>query len=261
MADFILGSVNVDGTAVSTLQSSSFEGGFERLLLAAAANHQADFVALMRQIPRVRYSTPKIDALAAVTLGAGSAFFRTVTQGGAGSSTWVSLTGTNGYVLHVPRRITWNAGSPAILDAEMIFLSPNGTTAPITVGSTAGSTTAFANAWSGDVESCYTITVDFGFEIALPQDGLLYQKHNFIVSQRPVIMVGSYDSDGITTTNLNPGSISSLTATLAAIADGGIRGTQKTYTVTGHLTVPEIAGAKPGTVMKRCDGKNGITIA
>lgn len=261
MADFILGSVNANGTAITTLQSMGYNGGFERLLLAAASNHQAEFVALMRQMPRLTYATPKIDALSAVALGNGSAFFRTVDQGGTGNSTWVSIAGTNGAVLNIPRRITWRAGSPAILEAEMVFLSTNGSTAPITVGSTAGATTAFANAWSGDVESVYEISVDFGFEIAYPQDGLLYQKHNFVVAQRPVISVGSYDSDGMTTANLNPGSISSLTATLAAIADGGVRGTQKTYTVTGHLVVDNVTGAKPGTVMKTCFGKNGITIA
>jgi hypothetical protein len=260
MAQFILGSVNINGTAVSTLQSLGYDGGFERLLLAAASNHQAEFVALMRQMPRLRWATPKIDALDAVTLGSGSCAFRTVTEGGTGNSTWVSITGTAGAVLHIPRRITWSPGAPAVLEGESVFLSSNGSTAPITVGATAGATTAFANAWSGDEEQVYSIMVDFGFEIAFPQDGLLYQKHCFVVAQRPVIMVGKYDSADITTGKLNPGSVSSLTATLAAIADGGIRGTQKQFAVTGHLTTPEITGAKPGTVMVRCDGKNGITI-
>lgn len=261
MSQFILCSVNVNGTAVSTLASNSYSAGVERLLVGAAGNHQADFAALIRQVPRVAFSTRKIDAFSAVALGSGNAIFRVVANGGTGGSTYISMTGTNGAVLCVPRSISWTAGSAAVLNGEMIFLSTNGTTAPVTVGSTAGSTTAETKIWTGDVSQVYSINIDFGFDIALPQDGLLYQQNAFVVSQRPVITIGTYDGDQITTTNANPGSISTLTATLAEQAEGGVRGTQKSYAVTGHLIADSIAGAKPGTVSLRCDGRGGLTIS
>lgn len=257
---FILCSVSVNGTACSTLASKNVDPGVERVLLGAAGNHQAEFVALMRQIPRVRFSTRKIDLFTAVTLGNGNAIFRTVTEGGTGNSTYVSLTGTNNYTLSVPRRISWQQGGPAILEGEMIFLSSTGAAAPITVGSTTGDVTAEADVWSGDMDQVYSISIDFGFDIALPPDGLLYQKHVFVRAQRPVISIGTYANSYITTANVNPGSISTLTAILAKVADGGVRGTQSNYAVTGHYVLGGIDGSKPGTVMVTCAGKGGITI-
>lgn len=258
---FILCSVTVNGTACSTLASKSFDAGVERLLLGAAGNYQAEIVALMRQVPRVRFSTRKINLFTDVALGSGAAIFRSVTEGGVGGSSYISLTGTNNYTLSVPRRITWQQGGPAILEGEMFFLSSDGAAAPITVGATTGDLTAETALWSGDTDQVYSISIDFGYDIALPADGKLYQKHVFVRAQRPVITIGTYASTDITTAKVNPGSITSLTAVLAAIADGGVRGTTASYAVTGHCVTSAIEGAKPGTVMVSCAGKGGITIS
>ncbi len=260
MTNFTLCSVSVNGTACSTLASSRFSPGMEKILTAAAANHQAEFVSLMRQMPRVAFQTRKLDLFSAVALGTGNCIFRNQTQGGVGASSYISLTGTSGKTLCVPRGISWRAGSPAVLSGELIFLSSNGSTAPITVGTTAGDTTAETKTWSGDSDAVYSIDLDFGFEIAFPQDGKLYQQFNFIVSQRPRLTIGSYDSELITTAKINPGSIATLSAVLAEMADGGVRGTQRTYALTGHVETA-VEGAKPGTVMVTCDGEGGVTIS
>jgi hypothetical protein len=81
----------------------------------------------------------------------------------------------------------------------------------------------------------------------------------FIVRQHPMITITEIDQTILTTANLNPGSISTLTATLAKIANGGVRGATTSYAVTGHLHVESVAGAKPGTVRKVCAGHGGIT--
>lgn len=262
MAIFTLCSVSVNGTACSTLASQSLNSGMERALIGAAGNHQAEFTSLIRQVPRVTFGTRKIDLFSTPVLGDGNCIFRTQAAGGTGTSTYVSVTGTTGCVLSIPRRLSWSKGSPgAILTGEMIFLSSDGSTAPLTVGSTAGSLTAEADVWHGDMDQVSSINIDFGWAEDLPQDGRLYAKHSFFREHRPSIEVVTYDSGAITTTNLNPGSISSLTAILAKIADGGVRGTQKQYGLSGHLSVSSVEGDKPGTVRKMLNGTGTFTIS
>lgn len=258
---FILCSASVNGTAVSTLAASSFNSGIERVMTGAAGNYQAEFAAVMRLLANGSISTRKIDLLAAPVLGNGNLIFRTVANGGTGDAAYVSLTGTASYTLWVPRTITWQAGSPATLSLDVFFLSSNGIAAPVTVGTTAGDLTAETKVWSGDENLVSDLTVDFGYEISFPQDGKLYQQRCFVVSQRPMIRLTCYDETKITTANLNPGSISTLTATLAELANGGVRGTTKQYSVTGHYSVTSVAGAKPGTVQVQCAGTGGISIA
>lgn len=259
---FILCSVNVNGTTCSTLAQQSINTGMERAILAAAGNHQGEFVSMIRQVPRCMFTTRKIDLLSAPVLGSGNCIFRQVDEGGTGSSTYISVTGTNGAVLIIPRRISWAKGQPgATLACEMIFLSSDGSTAPLTVGSTSGALTAEADVWHGDMDQVSAINIDFGWAEDLPQDGRLYAKHSFFKEQRPSIELVTYDDGAITTTNLNPGSISTLTAILAKIADGGVRGTQKQYALNGHLYVGSVDGDKPGTVRKMLAGTGTFTIS
>lgn len=259
---FILCSASLNGTAVSTLNSSSWNAGMERLMLGAAGNYRAEFAALMRQAQRGSLSTRKITAISEPVLGNGSLTFRDVAEGSVGGSSYISLTGTNGATLIVPRQIIWSAGQAAALSVDMFFLSSDGVAAPLTVGTTAGNLTAEADVWVGNGGGINSITVDFGYEINFPPDGFLYPKHSFIISQRPMIsIVTSERASLITTANLNPGSISTLTAILAKIADGGVRGTQKQYALNGHLSLGSIDGDKPGTVRKMLNGTGTFTIS
>lgn len=259
---FILCSATCDATTISTLASSSWNAGMQRLMLGAAGNHQAEFVALMRQAQTGQFATRKIDAVAAVALTTGGLFFRDVEDGGVGNTTYVSLVGTSNKTLIIPRGITWSAGSAAQLAVEMMFFSSDGVTAPLTVGSTAGVLTAEDSVWVGHGDGINQINVDFGLEINVPPDGYLYPRRGFVISQRPSIsIVTSERGSLLTTANLNPGSVATLTATFDKLADGGVRSaTQKVYSVTGHYHVEQVEGAKPGTVRLRCDGKNGLTI-
>lgn len=262
MSIFTLCSVSVNGTAASTLAQQSLNTGMERALIAAAGNHQAEFVSLVRQVPRVAWSTRKIDLFSEPVLGNGNCIFRTQADGGTGTTTYISVTGTNSHVLHIPRRLRWSAGSPgAVLSAEMIFFSSDGSTAPLTVGSTAGSLTAEADVWQGDMNDVTGINIDFGWGDVIMPDGKLYAQQSFFREHRPSIEITTTDGDAITTTNLNPGSISSLTAILAKIANGGVRGTQRQYGLNGHLYVGSVEGDKPGTVRKMLQGTGTFTIS
>lgn len=259
---FILCSASLNGTAISTLNSCSWSAGMQRVLLGAAGNHQAEFVALMRQEQMASIATRKINALSSVVLGNGNLIFRTVAEGGTGTSTYISLTGTNGATLLVPRTINWSAGSPASLSLDMIFLSSTGSAAPLTVGSTTGSLTEEADVWVGSGDGVNSITIDFGFQINLPSDGYLYPKHSFVLSQRPVISRTLTEQGSLlTTANLNPGSVSTLTATFNKIDDGGVRNGTLAFALTGHYHVDSVEGAKPGTVREICAGVDGLTIA
>jgi len=258
---FILCSADLDGTDVSTLESSGVTPQMQRLLLAAAGNYRAEFVALLREVVRANIVTRDIEALTAVKLGSGSVTYRGVDEGGVGSSTYKTVKGTDGATLIVPRTISWAAGGVATLAVDMFFLSSDGVQAPVTVASTAGDLTAEADVWVGAGDLVNSIRIDFGYEIVMPEDGYLYPQHSFIRSQRPVISYVAQDEGELTTANLNPGSISTLTVRLAKIADGGVRGAQKTYSLTGHVHVDQVQGAKPGTVSVTCVGKGGITIS
>lgn len=256
---FITCSALINGTAVSTLADSSFNSGMERLLVGAAGNYQAEFVALMRQVARGTISTRKLDALAAPAAAAGNIIFRQVTQGGTGNTTYISLAG-GATTLVVPRRVSWAAGGPAALSCEFIFLSSDGSTAPVTVGATAGALTTEADVWSGSGTGISAIEIDFGYNVVIPPDGHLYPINAFTASQRPVIRVTTNADAQITQANAMPGSVATLTATFLKLADGGVRGASRAYAVTGHLHAASIAGGYPGSVVLECAGKGGLTI-
>lgn len=252
-------SASINGTAVTTLSNAQLSAGMEKYVGAAAGNYQGEFVAVMRQIPAVSLTTRKIDAITAPVFGSGNLIFRAQEEGGTGNTTYKSITGTNSYTLWIPRRISWAPGSPATLAVDAVFLSSTGAAAPITVGTTSGSLTAEADAWVGNEEQCDSIDLDFGYNIVMPPDGFLYGKHCFIDSQRPRLTVRHTHLDNVTTANINPGSVSSLTATLAKLAEGGVRGTALTITVTGLLNVSDVASGSPAAATFTVDGKGGIT--
>lgn len=254
-------SASLNGTVVSTLNNATWSSGLDAYVGGASGNYQGDFVANMRQVPAVSLVTRKIDALSEVTLGNGNLIFRQMTEGGTGNSTYLSLTGTNSYTLLIPRRISWAAGRPAELAIDMVFLSSSGSAAPITVGSTTGGTSAETKIWSGDDEQCDRIDLDFGYNVVWPADGKLYAKHCFVMDQRPVLTAHYTHLDGVTTTNLNPGSVSSLTCILAELAEGGIRGTQLSISVTGLLHAAGIESGTPAGHTLTVNGKGGVTFA
>jgi hypothetical protein len=252
-------SANINGTAVSTLSNAQWSAGMEKYIGGASGNYQGEFCAVMRQIPAVSLTTRKINALEAVVFGAGNLIFREQEEGGTGNTTYKSLTGTNNFTLWIPRRISWAPGGPATLSVDGIFLSSTGAAAPITVGTTSGSLAAEADIWVGNEEQCDSIDLDFGYQIALPQDGFLYGKHCFIESQRPRLTVRHTHLDNVTTANVNPGSLSTLTATLAKVSEGGVRGTAFTISATGIVHVGDIASGSPAAATFTVDGKGGIT--
>ena len=258
---FILCNAVINTDKLTTLGTGSFNAGFEKVLTGAAGNYQAEFVGGMRQVPRIQFDVRKIDALAAPVLTTAALIFRSVDQGGTGNSTYLSLTGSTGACLCVPRTLSWSPGGPASLSVEIIFLSTNGTTAPITVGSTAGDLTAETAQWVGGGTGVQQISLDFGYAIQIPPDGNLYAVDSYVMAQRPRLSIITRDPTLATTANLNPGSVASLTATLNTIATGGVRGAAKTFTLTGHKIVEQLAAGAPGTLLIACDGVGGITIA
>lgn len=255
---FILCSADVDGTDISTLSGSSWNANMDRAMPGAAGNYKPEFVALMKQLSRGAFSTRKIDACPTVIMGDGGLFFRSVDEGGVGNTSYKSLVGTSGKTLIVPKQIVWTAGKPAEISVEMHFLSTDGITQPLTVGTTAGDLTAEDSVWVGNGDGVNQITLDFGFKLNFPPDGRLYQVHSFIERQEPMLTIVTTELGSLlTTANLNPGSIGTLTATFDKLADGGVRtATQKLYAVNGHYHVNEVQGAKPGTIALVCAGKS-----
>lgn len=257
---FILKSASLAGTAVNTLPSASFSSGIEALMLAQASNAQAEFALVMRQLAEIAVSTHKIDALSEVAAGASGLYFVAVDQGGVANGTGLSIVG-GATCLAIPERISWQAGQPATLEAKVMFLSANGSTSPITVGSAAGDETAASAFWVGHGTGISAIEIDFGYKINTPPDGHLYPIDAYIEKHNPIIKITTdQNADFGNTAAISPGTIGSLTATLKAVADGGVRGASKTFTCTGLITRQSIAGGNPAKVVYQCQAKGGITI-
>jgi hypothetical protein len=254
-----IASASLAGNAFNTLQTMTWSAGFERLMTGNSAQHQAEFVALMRQMSTANIATRKISAVESFAFGSSSLFYRALTQGGVHADSWKSITGENSLV--IPRTVTWSAGAAAVLAVDVMWYSTNGITAPLTVGGTTGLTSVEADVWVGAGTGVSSITVDFGFQAVTPPDGHLYPIDCYISAQRPRIRIITNDFTSLTTAAANPGSISSLTATFSKLTDGGVRGASKTYTLTGHVAVEEVADGEPGTVAVTCEGKGGLTIS
>ncbi len=258
---FILSSAKIGATTFSTLATSSWNAGIERAMLAAADNHQAEFELVQRQLARGMFATRDLDtAIVEPVQGAASLHFVQVDQGGTANATWISIAGAQ--VLAIPRTVNWSAGGAAALAAiELIFLSTDGATAPMVIGSDAGVSTAETDVWVGSGQGISGLAVDYGFQESIPPDGFLYPVNAFIVAQRPSVAVSSVNDSDITTAGLVAGEIAQLDAVFAKIAPGGIRGATRTYSCTGHRHVATVAGAKPGTVQRMVAGSGGVTIS
>lgn len=257
---FILRSASLAGTAVNTIPSASFSSGIEALMLAQASNAQAEFALVMRQLAEITLQTHKIDAASVVVLGASGLYFVEVDQGGVANSDNISIVGGSGCLV-VPEGISWQAGQPATLSARVMFLSSNGTTSPVTVGTTSGDVTAAADFWVGHGTGVSAIDIQFGYKINVPPDGHLYPIDAYIEEQRPMIRITTdQESSFGATADLSPGTINTLTATFKKVAEGGVRGASKTYSLTGLITRPNIASGAPGKITIECRGKGGFTI-
>lgn len=256
----ILMSAAAGSAALSTLANASFSSGLQQVVLGAASNPQGEFIAAMRQTPAVNFATRKIDALEASVLGDGALYFATAANGGSYGAPYVSLTGASGLVLTIPRQISWSPGQPAQMSVDQVFLSSDGSTHPITVGSLQGDSTAEADVWVGAGDGVSQITVDFGYTFAPIPDGNLFPQEMILQSERPVISITQHDEAALTQTNVE-GEIATLSVEFSKLADGGVRGASRTYSLTGLLTVEGVQGGRPSTVVKRCVGKGGLTIS
>lgn len=263
----ILNNLTLDGAStvqVTTLGNATVNAGMRSVITAAAGNYQGEFVSLMRQAPRITFQTRKLDALTAPELLTATLFFRQVTAGGTVNSTWYSIASGEDLCLAIPRQIQWQGGGgPATLTGELIFLSTDGSTAPMTVGSTSGDSTAEAKTWSGNETGMLGCSIDFGFREALPEDGLLYPQDTtiFLAAQRPMLRKTMVSDALLTTANVNPGSIGALTAELAEMASGGVRGTTRTYSVTGQRYLQSVSSGQPATVEQVVMGTGGVSVS
>lgn len=258
---FIINSATVGSSTITTLASQSWSAGMERIITGAAGNYQGEFIALMRQTSRCALTTRTINALSAPSLADGALFGRVIANGGTGSASYISLAGATGRVLWLPRSISWAAGSPAVLSLEAIFLSADGSTAPITIGTTAGDLTAEAKDWVGGGTGVQAISVDFGYNVTVIPDGNLYPQNAIVVGQSPSLSIVTTDTTLLTTGNANPGAVASLSVVFNEIANGGVRGTALTFSLTGHKHVESINYGRPGTISVSVAGTGGFTIA
>jgi hypothetical protein len=257
---YMLNQVTLGANVHTGVFGSSFDPGILAQVLGAAGNYQGDFIPVIRQASKVGISLFDISALSAPALMQASLIYRGMVEGAVPGSTYISIASGSDLCFVVPQGISWSAGGTASLSLLLHFLSSNGSTAPITVGSTAGVQTAVSKVFAGNMGCVESINIGFGFDVRFCNDGFLYPRKVYIASQRPTLSITTNDESSLTTANLNPGAIGELSAVFAEVAEGGVRGTTRTYALTGHIS-RRTSGDRPGVTTVTCQGKGGFTIS
>jgi len=186
--------------------------------------------------------------------------------------------------LVLPRTLNIPASGPAMLTAEIIPISADGTTAPIvaSASSLVGTPTQSLYHGLGPVKLNGTalagisgVTIDFGItEQVLTPDGLLFPTHVHLISRRPSIRIDFSDVTALLDYGFS-GTAQSATNSviyLRKFAEGGSRvadGTAEhiSFTINDGIILPTAASAGVGgpataglTVNPSYDGSNAILV-
>ena len=250
----------LNATAHTGVANLDVDPGVLAQVIGAAGNYQGDFNAVIRQMSRVNIGLWDIEALAAPSLTSGSLFLRKGAEGTVPGSSYISLAGTTGEVFFVPQSITWQAGGLATLVLQAIFLSSDGVAAPITIGTTAGATTAVSKTFSCNNPCIESVTINFGYRVDVCNDGLLYASKVYILEQRPTLSYVTSNDESLATADFNPGTVEEVSVVFAEVAEGGVRGDTLTFALTGHVT-RRLSGDRPTKMTVSVQGKGGFTIS
>lgn len=251
-------SLGIGTSDYSDVFGVSVDPGIAREVIGAAGNYRADFNVVLKQNMMIAASLRDLAAVSAPGYQTGKMIFRKEVEGDVAGSGYVSFTSATNKCMVVPQGISWSSGGMASLSLMMQFLSTNGTTAPVTVGTAAGDLEAVSEVYVGASSCVENINLNFGYTLRPCKDGLLYPHKTFVVSQRPTLTIVTSDESGLDTANIAPGEIATLTASFAKVAEGGVRGATRSYALTGHIQ--RSVGADGNTTVS-VQGKGGFTIS
>jgi len=230
----------------------SFDPGLQEILNATDGRVYPEFAAVMAGRPIMSFTTTGIAnflsniselGIGAVDLAA-TAYFQALTNYGtrAGATSHLKILMTRGMM--IPRTLSAEQNTVARIAADVIAISSDGSTAPVTLTAsqsighsaaadeqyTVGSSTLNNTA----VDGVQAINIDFGIqEIIAAGKGLPYA--TFVARMRvaPIVTVTSLDMDLLATYGFPGAARSALTnVVFSQVVQGGVvNGTSKTFTV------------------------------
>jgi hypothetical protein len=227
---------------INQIQDYRPDPGFEVALHTGDGKVDFDFAAIMRQAPRLGFTTTAIaraltvSGLSAYSMAAGMDFyFQRIAHGGTrtGSSTSQKLTAAKGIL--VPTSIDATDGAIAAINYESAVTSADGTTAPLTIGTGATLpahtatdqvyTVGPASINGTAIEGVQSIRISFGLQLIVKGgDGHAYPTFAGIVRRQPTISIRSHDLSYLASSSYYAaqGSTDSLVY-LRKVAKNGIR--------------------------------------
>ena len=265
MSTWRLGSVTINTSSTSTaILSSGVSTSRDIATLATAGDPTTALRILNRVLHNVRIATHDLTLVTALACVDLTLFFRQTDSCGGVSGTWISLAVSNAMVW--PDSISASGRSPATLNIRAIPFSSDGSTAPFTVGSTSGSTTAETDAWQIETTNVTDFSVDFGYRVQTISEPTRYvtTEGAFVTEHMPTMSATINAASEITQAKLDADACATLTVALTkAAACGGTTGADRTYALTGLFGLDDLsaAGRGPGACRVTVFGDNtGLSV-
>ena len=256
--------ISTPDVTLGGIMSYSLNPGLNAMIAAGGGVVDPTFSALMTASAVVNFTSLDIATILAQTGIVGKELTTTVfylqkflgygSRAGETSHTKVSL----GKAFLVPRTLSAQVGGPATLTCDMIAISADGTTAPITVtasqtlatgGGASAAYTAGPCSINGTSLAVASIAVDFGLDVRTEiDDADVFPTLAYVASRRPTITITSPDMAALATITAI-GAVQTDTDSVVYIAqlDGNSRKAGSTHislTVdAGRIEINSLAGS------------------
>jgi len=257
MANYRIHSAIVDGTPCA-LQTSSLamDPQIEEVINSGDSTLA---IALITKIPhRVTLGTTDIKKLQKPKCGPVTLFY--VCDDDCGNPTaaeFISIAIDNALIY--PLRIS---GRLAQLTMEIVPLSPDGITCPVTLGTTPGPAVSISSVWRPCNGTISEQSLDFGYSYQFPESGGIYQTEAFFEKQVPKATYTTRDKDEITQARLCGKECATLEMKWCEIFKCAATGGTCTATIEGTVSTSAINAdvGQPGTSSITVYGEGGVTL-
>jgi hypothetical protein len=242
---YTIAGVSAGGTVIKDIQSSTLSPNLQMALLGASGTAYKTFVAVQRIAPIFDFTSGDIKAILAkltsqIALAIDGDFliwFQKMAEGGIRSAGSTHTKGTVVKGIMIPLTLSLRDGAPAVITCQVIMVSADGSTSPLTLaGSQALVAAAGAAAcWTlGEVsingtvlEGVEEVSINFGVQpVAMGNSGMVYPTFSGVQMVDPSISITAASIDEFISWGLD-GIAQSATDTVINIQDmteGGIRG-------------------------------------
>jgi hypothetical protein len=242
---YTIAGVSAGGTTFKDIQSSTLSPNLQQALLGGSGGAYKTFVAVQRIAPVFDFTSGDIktilakltDQIALAIDGDFLVYFQKMAEGGVRSAGSTHTRGTVAKGILIPVALSLRDGAPATITCQVIMVSADGSTSPLTLtGSSALIAAAGAAAgWTlGEVaingnvlEGVEEVTINFGISPAvLGASGMVYPTFAGVQQVDPSIAITAASVDEFISWGLD-GVVQGATDSTISIqdmAEGGIRG-------------------------------------